>query len=143
MRRAAGGAALACVLVGSLTSCGGTVSDSYEVQNDPASIVELDDGTGSAVQLTSAAVRRLGIETTGVSGAGGRLSVPSTAVFVDPDATWWVYTPVQPTLFVRHQIVVAEERGGMAYLETGPAAGTQVVTVGVAELAGIEAGIDH
>jgi hypothetical protein len=29
------------------------------------------------------------------------------------------------------------------YLETGPAVGTQVVTVGVPELAGIEDGVGH
>jgi hypothetical protein len=54
---------------------------------------------------------------------------------------WWVYTSPDPLVFVRHPIVIDREHGGRAYLSDGPAVGTNVVTLGAAELLGAETGI--
>jgi hypothetical protein len=78
-----------------------------------------------------------------VKGSANRVVVPRTAVFVDSDGVWWVYTQQQPRTFVRHEIVIASERRRVAFLSDGPEVGTEVVTVGVAELYGLEDEIAH
>jgi hypothetical protein len=57
---------------------------------------------------------------------------------VDGDA--WTYTSPEPRVFVRDEISVARVQDGMAVLTKGPAVGTAVVTVGSAELWGVEYG---
>jgi hypothetical protein len=53
----------------------------------------------------------------------------------------WVYTAPEPLVYVRHPIVVDYVEGDRAVLSKGPPPGTAVVTVGVAELYGIEVGV--
>jgi hypothetical protein len=52
-----------------------------------------------------------------------------------------VYTSTDDLSFVREHIEVEGIEGNRAVLSEGPAAGTEVVTVGVAELFGAEHGI--
>ena len=93
--------------------------------------------------LTEAAARRLGVQTTRVVEARRGSVVPSAAVFVDPDGAWWVYTNRPGVSYVRHEIEVLREDGERTVLSQGPEPGTEVVTVGVAELYGVEAGVGH
>jgi hypothetical protein len=74
---------------------------------------------------------------------GERIVVPSSALLVDPSGVFWVYTSPSPRVFVRHRVEVDREDEGRAFLRAGPALGTQVVTVGVAELYGAEFEIGH
>jgi hypothetical protein len=77
-----------------------------------------------------------------LSGSGTlRNVVPYAAVLYDPRGDTWVYTNPEPLVFVRHLISVEYIEGDLAVLSSGPSVGTAVVTVGAAELFGIEFGI--
>jgi hypothetical protein len=52
-----------------------------------------------------------------------------------------VYAVTEPLVYVRKAIVVDRFENGEAVLSRGPAAGTEVVSVGVAELIGSEFGV--
>lgn len=126
-----------------LSACGGAVTDEYVIENDPGHVKHIEGSDLGRVFLTPAAATRLGIETAAVATAGRRLTVPRTAVFVDAEGVWWVYTNPHPHQFVRHEVRIAHERDDRAFLRFGPSAGTDVVTVGVAELYGVEAEVGH
>jgi hypothetical protein len=77
-----------------------------------------------------------------LEGSGAqRLVVPYGAVIYDLHGETWVYTNPEPLVFVRHPIRVDYIEGDLAVLLEGPPAGTEVATVGVAELFGTEFGV--
>jgi Cu/Ag efflux pump CusA len=127
-----------------LSSCAGAVADKYSIEHEPAH-VEPIPGNDHVQKITveEAAAKRLAIQTAPVREAADGLVIPSAAVFVDTEGHWWVYTNPEPLVYVRHEVGLDRQAGGRAYLKTGPAAGTRVVTVGVPELAGIEDGVGH
>jgi len=125
-------------------SCGPPVDDSYVIENDPGKVEHIDGTDLAKVSLTPKAAQRLQIETTpALETADGDAVVPATAIFVDPDGIWWVYTSVGRNAFVRHEVEIGREDGRQVFLSSGPDAGTEIVTVGVAELYGIEAEVGH
>jgi hypothetical protein len=127
-----------------LSSCAGAVAtDSYVVEHEPSKIEKIDGSDRVRVVLTEAAAERLDIRTTPVQRSAEGSVVPSAAVFVDPDGVWWVYTSPEPFVFVRHEVDLDREEGGRAFLSNGPPVGADVVTVGVAELSGVEDEIGH
>jgi hypothetical protein len=67
--------------------------------------------------------------------------VPYAAVIYGVHGETWVYTNPEPLTFVREPIVIDFIEGDLAVLTQGPPAGTDVVTVGGAELYGAEHGI--
>jgi len=67
--------------------------------------------------------------------------MPADALFYDPSGHTWVYVVRQPLQYAREPIAVDTVAAGIALLRAGPPAGTQVVTVGTAELYGTEAGV--
>jgi hypothetical protein len=93
------------------------------------------------VILTTDAAERVGIETTLVTARGRRKAIPDSAVWIDVNGDEWVYTSPEPLVFVRAAISVDRYRRDTALLSEGPAIGTEVVSVGVAELIGSEFGI--
>lgn len=139
-----GTAALGVTTALLVTSCAGAVEDaSHVIENAPASIETIDGSDLVRVTLTEQAAERIDVQTTPVEQDADGLVVPSTAVFVDTEGVWWVYTTPEPLAFVRHEIGLVRQDGGFSYLSSGPPVGTQVVTVGVAELSGSEAEIGH
>jgi len=77
-----------------------------------------------------------------LSGSGtSRKIVPYAAVIYDVKGATWVYTNPEPLAFVRQSISVDYIKGDLAFLTEGPSAGTNVVTVGGAELYGAETGV--
>lgn len=131
------------VVATAASACAGAVSDSYVIEGEPGTVEPIKGTELAQVRLTEPAVERLRIETGTVERSRHGTVVPSTAVFVDPDAVWWVYTQVRPRTFVRHEITIDRQQDGVAFLSEGPEVGTRVVTVGVAELYGLEDGIAH
>lgn len=127
---------LAAVL---LTSCGEPVSDEH-VRTEPYSVAETDDEGVASVTLTESAAERLGIKTALVESRGTSLVVPSDAIYLVADGTFWVYTVPEPLVFIRNEVSIIDEEGGRAFLSDGPPPGTEVVTVGVPELYGSETG---
>jgi hypothetical protein len=139
----AGLAALTLTAATLLGSCADAPSDAYVIQNDPGHVEHVDGSELGTVTLDEGAAERLQLETTQVTKDGELLSVPDTAVFVDPDGAWWVFTSPEPNVYVRHEISLDHQADGRSLLTSGPEVGTDVVTVGVAELYGIEAEVGH
>ena len=67
--------------------------------------------------------------------------VPYASVVYDLHGDTWAYTNPDPLVYIREHISVDYIEGDLAVLAQGPAPGTQVVTVGAAELLGTEFGI--
>jgi hypothetical protein len=97
------------------------------------------------VSLTAEAAKRIDLQTAVIrtegEGAAERTIVPYAAIVYETDGETWVYTNPGGLRFVRDDVVVQEIEGNRAVLSEGPRAGTEVVTVGVAELFGAEHGI--
>jgi hypothetical protein len=124
-------------------ACGGSVSDEYEVEQQPYSLepVEGNDDVLRVV-LTEDAVAHVGIETVPVERRGSMLVIPYDAVFLDAHGAFWVYTNPEPLEFVRAPIEIARETSTRAFLTDGPPEGTEIVVVGVPELYGSETEFD-
>ena len=130
-----GGLGLAALL---LVGC----TPQAEAAPPPAVKVEKIEGTDlSRLTLSPQAAQRLGLETAQVTSGAGWTVVPYAAVLYDLDGATWVYTNPADLEFVRHAITIDRITGDRALLTDGPPIGTRVVTVGVAELHGAEAGI--
>lgn len=110
---------------------------------EPAAEVEAIQGSElSRITLSVRAAERLGIATTPVVEATADLvAIPYAAVLYDAQGTTWAYTSPDENVFVRSEIIVDRIEGELAYLAEGPAVGTDVVTVGAAELYGTETGV--
>ncbi|MEW6475979.1 MAG: hypothetical protein AB1679_27295 [Actinomycetota bacterium] len=74
-------------------------------------------------------------------GETARKVVDYSAVVYEPKGDTSVYTNPSPLVFVRQPIKVDYIDGDLAVLAEGPPAGTAVVTVGTAELLGMEFGV--
>jgi hypothetical protein len=106
---------------------------------EEAAAVEPIKGTDvNRVTLTKDAAETLGIETASIQRVGGREVVPDAAVIYDPEGKTFTYSSPKPLTYVRHDITVDHIDGTKAVLKKGPPVGTAVVTVGSAELSGLE-----
>ena len=119
---------------------------------EPASLERVAGTDLQRVRLTQRASERLGIQTALVreaqvarkgsaEPATQRIVIPYSAVVYDLRGDTWAYVSPEPLVFVRHRIRVDYIEGDLAVLLDGPPLGTSVVTVGVAELFGIELGV--
>jgi hypothetical protein len=131
------GAVLLALGPAALSGGGGGTSAS----SSAAKVSAIEGSTLKKLVLTQKAAARLDIRTGQVADEEGRLSTPYSSVVYDPAGVPWVYTNPEPLTFVRHGIVVDSIQGSKVYLKKGPASGTTVVTVGVAELYGTEKGL--
>ena len=133
-------AAAAIVLAGVLASC--ARAGTGEAPGPQPARVE-----HHRVVLTADAMRRLGIRTVPVTRATvpgshrDRTTIPYAAVIYRPDGSTWAYTVVGRREFARARIQIDHITGKVAVLTAGPRPGTPVVTVGGAELYGIEVGV--
>jgi hypothetical protein len=71
-------------------------------------------------------------------GGANAMVVPYSAVIYDVKGDSWLYTNPKPLEFARQKIVIERILGDVAVLSDGPPAGTQIVSVGAAELMGVE-----
>jgi hypothetical protein len=125
-----------------LTGCADKSSETE--LTGPAKLVERDGGEVPQVVITEKkAVERLGIEYAAVTDEAGSKVIPYAAVVYDADGKTWAYTSPKPLTFERTPITVANIAGEKAILSAGPPTGTEVVTVGAAELLGVEGGIGY
>jgi hypothetical protein len=112
--------------------------------NQAARVEPIGDTGLKRVVLIPNAANRLGIETGRVSrevvNGKSRTVIPYEGVLYDANGATWTYTSPKPLVFIRHDIRVDDIRGNQAVLSAGPRVGTVVVTVGSAELWGIEYG---
>lgn len=123
---------------------GACADDTGYVYVDPASVEEVGDELW-AITLTERAAERTGIEFAAVAmhdvEGEERLVVPYSAVMYHYDGTTWSYTRAGDLTYVREQIDIDYIEGDTAVLHSGPPVGTEVVSVGAAELYGVEFGI--
>lgn len=122
-------------------ACGKAISDKYEIENEPFTLVDIEGSDLKEVVLTQRATERIGIETAQVTRSDSSLVVPSSALWMDIEGVFWVYTNPAPLTYIRHAVTPVDDDGTSAYLTTGPDVGTTVVSIGVPELFGTEVGV--
>jgi len=140
--------AAAIILAGlPLAACNHDSAVHHKVE--PAHVALIEGTELSRLTLTPKAMERLDIQTAFVQEAQvtraptPRKVVPYAAVLYDASGRTWVYTRPEAHNFVRAQIVVDYIEGNLAVLSEGPPVGTEVVTVGGAELFGTEFDVGH
>jgi hypothetical protein len=122
-----------------LAACGS--DGTAEEAAGPAVVEEVAGSDLMQITLTPEAAKRLDIQTMAVEENGSGTVIPYSAVYYAPTGETWAYVSTKPLTFVREAIVIEDIEGDRAILSDGPAAGTQVATVGVAELFGAESGL--
>lgn len=115
----------------------------------PAVVEHIAGSEVSRVTLTEKAIERIALETEKVREAkvsrysSARKVIPYSALIYDSKGQTWVYTSPEPRAFVRSMVDVDYIEGDIAVLKSGPAIGTVVASVAVAELYGAEFGVGH
>lgn len=131
------------VAVALLAACGGPAEMVSEVE--PAQLEAIPGTEFNRVTLTEPAAQRLGIETAPVReeevNGTQQMVVPYAAVLYGLNGETWVFVNSAPLTYERQAIAVDYIEGDMAVLTEGPSAGTEVVTMGVAELYGADTGV--
>jgi len=124
------------IMAGLLVACSSTAGGK-STKEEPYVLESIQGTELNRLVLTEKAAERLDIQ---VAEAGDNV-VPYAAVLYETNGDTFVYTNPEPLTYVRAPIVVDYIEGDQAYLVDGPPAGTAVVTVGAAELVGIEFGV--
>jgi hypothetical protein len=135
--RAAAIAAAALVAL-SVSACKEIESATVEGY-EPAHVKEIagrDDV--KSVTFTAEGARRTGLRTAAVERRGAEAVVPYAALIYDAEGRAYVYTSPRPLMFLRERVRVDRVEDGRVFLNAGPRDGTQVVTVGAAEVHGAE-----
>jgi multidrug efflux pump subunit AcrA (membrane-fusion protein) len=90
------------------------------------------------VTFTAEGARRVDLQTAAVRRSGKRKVVPYAALIYDPEGKTYVYTSPKPLEYLREEVKVDRIEGDRVLVSRGPPAGTEVVTVGAAEVYGTE-----
>jgi multidrug efflux pump subunit AcrA (membrane-fusion protein) len=125
-----------------LTGCQGAAQGADAELAEAATVDAAEDGGPEVITLSGPAERRLGIETTTVATDPAGLVIPYAALVYASDGSTWVFVRKDPLTYQPAPVTVAGKTGDQVAITSGPPAGTEVVTVGAAELVGIQTGID-
>jgi hypothetical protein len=139
--RQIGPVTLLVVLVLTLPACREQAVEEETGGSELATVEPVEGSDVSQVTLTAEAAERIDVQTVAVETASeghARMTIPYAAVLYDPAGDTWTYTSPETLVFVRAPIEVLRIDGDRAILSDGPAPGTEVVTVGAAELLGTE-----
>jgi hypothetical protein len=140
--RSRGSAALLVSACLALAGCQAAAQGADKTLDEVATVQESENGAPAVLTLSERAEQRLGIETATVAQGRAGLSVPYAAVVYDADGSSWVFVRTDPHTYQRAEVALGHKTGNEVALASGPPAGTEVVTVGAAELVGVETGID-
>src|SRR5690242_13223513 len=121
------------VAVGLLLAACGPSTPASPAHPKPATLEKVAGSNIARVILTEDGARRIDLRTEPIRLQGGTRSIPYAAVVYDSRGGAWAYTVAEPLTFVRQSVSVDAIKGDIALLKDGPAPGTDVVTVGVAE----------
>jgi len=129
-----------------LSACGGQAGAIATTPKEaPYTLEQMDGSDFNLVTLTEKAAQRLVLETGKVSEAqvagANRLVVPYSALIYGLHGENWVYVSPQPLSFHRAVVTVDYIEGDNVILVEGPAVGTEIATVAVAELYGVDTGV--
>jgi hypothetical protein len=106
---------------------------------EPAHIEEIKgSGDLKRVTFTPEGAKRTGVKTEKVRDAGDHRVAPYAALIYDPEGRTYVYATHKPLEYVREKIAVDRVDGDRVIFRKGPRAGTELVTVGAAEVYGTE-----
>ena len=112
---------------------------------DAAKVEKADGGALPRITLSDEAAARLGVATDPVrtqsAGDIQQLAIPYRAVVYDAQGQAFTYVSPEPHVFTRVPLTVDTVQGDTALLDSGPAAGTPVVSTGAEELWGAETGV--
>ncbi len=139
-------AVLAVAAAASLSGCAKTM-ESASAKPEAYEMEPIDGTEFNRVTLKPRVAERIGIKTDKVArlvrfgGESDRTTVPHGAVMYEAKGAAFVYTNPSPLVFERHRVTVDYVEDDLAVLVEGPPPGTSVVTVGGAELQGIEFGV--
>jgi hypothetical protein len=132
-----------------VTACSG---DSGPAATEDAPPASLEDVPGQPdiklITLTDEAMERIGLETaevkvqTGADGATQRV-VPFASLIYDPEGATFVYVNDEHAQFMRAPVTVVRINGDDVLVSDGPSAGDTVVTVGAAQLYGVESDFEE
>jgi hypothetical protein len=128
----------------SVAGCRSGSASSGSAAEKPASVTAIDGSDQlHRIQLTADAAERIGLTTDTVRTlpSNKQLVVAVGAVLYDKDGATWVYVRTGPLTFQREQVAISRITGDVAVLQSGPAPGTDVANLGVAELRGAEEGV--
>lgn len=133
-------AGLALVVAGLPLSGCTEVEESSSAGYEPAKLEPVKGKGTDAVRVTFTAegAKRTGLQTARVRSSGKRRVVPQAALIYDGAGKAYVYTNPEGLSFVREEIAVDRIEGDRVLLTDGPPVGTEVVTVGAAEVYGAE-----
>jgi hypothetical protein len=90
------------------------------------------------VTFTKEGADRTGLKTGQVRQNGGQTVLPYAALIYDAEGKTYVYTSPKPLTYLREEVEVENIDGNRVHVSKGPAAGTEVVTTGAAEVYGTE-----
>jgi hypothetical protein len=143
LRRFAKTFAVLVVVTMALAACG--TAGPKTAKTESVTVEQIEGSAFKKLTLTAHAAQRLGISTIAVAaapgGSGGQSAVPYSAIIYDAKGATWTYTNPEGLVFIREQVTVEKVADDLAILDSGPADGMLVVTVGAPELWGVETGV--
>jgi hypothetical protein len=117
-----------------------------------AQVIHVDGSDVSRVVLTEQGASRIGLKTEPVREVAQSIKVPGpptqyrivpvAALVYDKNGGTWVFATVAPLTYERKRLTVVRIEGAGVIVQSGMSLGTEVVTVGTAELLGAEFGVD-
>lgn len=137
--------ALLLLLAALLAAACASASAGEAAQSPPALVEKIEGSELNRLTLTERAAERLDVQTAAarqetIDGAAFTV-VPYSAVLYDNNGGTWVYVSPAPLTFIRQQVTIDRIESDLALVTEGLDAGTEVATVGVAQLYGADTGI--
>ena len=120
--------------------------------SEPSHVEAVEGSEFSHITLEERAAERIDLQTlpivekrmiSGPSKGKQRQVIPYGALIYDAEGGAFAYTNPEPLEFVRARLEIDYIESGKVFLKSGPATGTEVVTVGAMELWGAETGVGH
>ncbi len=131
-----------------LAACSEAASEYEEPEraghyDEPAKLEPIKGTDVKRVEFSAEGAERVGLQTAQVRRDDQRKVIPYAAVIYDPEGNTFTYTSPEPLVYVREAVKVDYVDGDRVVLSGGPPVGTEVVTVGAAEVYGTEFEVAH
>jgi hypothetical protein len=130
----------------SLSACG-EASTGYDYEtashHEPAELEPIKGTDVQRVIFDAEGAKAVGLQTAPIRQNGQETVIPYDAVIYGADGNTYAYTSPEPLTYVRQEISIDHVAGDSVMLSDGPSAGTEVVTVGAAEVYGTEFEVAH
>jgi hypothetical protein len=146
LRAACAGLVLIAGVV-SLSACSEAASTGYDYETAshhvPAKLEPIKGTDVQRVIFDAEGAKAVGLKTAPIRQDGQGTVIPYDAVIYGADGNAYTYTAPEPLTYVRQEISIDHFDGDSVMLSDGPPAGTEVVTVGAAEVYGTEFEVAH